>query len=258
MRRFASIAIAALVVGVAAVGATVKAAEEPPHTVVVSDGDFQIRDYPALTIAEVTVRAPRNDAANAGFRKLAGYIFGGNAEKQKIEMTAPVIEAAAGADDKGRVREGWTIRFVMPQGFTLGKLPKPNDPDIRMHETPATRYAVLRYSGLAGDDTVRGEDARPAGDHRGPASPADRRAPDRLVRPALDAVVHAPQRDHDPDRVKGLASKIELITRLPRNEGKTTESARSLNVTDAPKHEVAPLRPRCAGWRELEGRVAGG
>ncbi|RBP11316.1 SOUL heme-binding protein [Roseiarcus fermentans] len=155
MRRFASIAIAALAIGAAAVGASVKAADEPPYTVVLSDGDFQIRDYPALTIAEVTVRAPRNEAGNAGFRKLAGYIFGGNAEKRKIAMTAPVIEASAGgADDKGRAREAWTIRFVMPQGLTLDRLPKADDPDIRMHETPATRYAALRYSGLAGDDTV--------------------------------------------------------------------------------------------------------
>jgi len=127
------------------------AAEEPPHTTVVRDGDFEIRDYPALRIAEVTVNAPRNDAAYAGFRKLARYIFGDNAEKQKIEMTAPVIEArgAGGADE-----EGWTIRFVMPQGLTLAKLPKPDDPAIRIRESPATRYAVLRYSGLAGDATV--------------------------------------------------------------------------------------------------------
>src|SRR5271166_4069182 len=61
----------------AAFGASVRAAEEPPHTVLLSDGNFEIRDYPSLTIAEVTVRANRNDAAYAGFRKLAGFIFGG-------------------------------------------------------------------------------------------------------------------------------------------------------------------------------------
>jgi hypothetical protein len=127
------------------------ATQEPLHAVVVSDGDFEIRDYPPLTIAEVTVRASRNDAAYAGFRKLAGYIFGGNAEKLKIEMTAPVIEARGGG---GEAEEGWTIRFVMPQGSTVAKLPRPDDPAIRMRETPATRYAVLRYSGLSGDATV--------------------------------------------------------------------------------------------------------
>ena len=151
MRRFASIAVAGLVSVLAVAG--VRATEEPPHKVVSSDGDFEIREYPALTIAEVTVHADRNTAAYAGFRKLAGYIFGGNAGKQKIAMTAPVIEASAGgADDKGRVRQAWTIRFVMPKGFTLATLPKPDDPEIRMYETPATRYAVLRFSGVAEDD----------------------------------------------------------------------------------------------------------
>lgn len=155
MRRFASIAVAALMVGAAAVSASVKAAEEPDHTVVLDDGDFQIRDYPALTIAEVTVRAPRNDAGNAGFRKLAGYIFGGNAGKQKFAMTAPVIEARAeGADAKGREREAWTIRFVMPSGSSLASMPKPYDPDVRLYEAPAARYGVLRFSGYAGDDST--------------------------------------------------------------------------------------------------------
>jgi SOUL heme-binding protein len=87
-----------------------------------------------------------------GFRKLAGYIFGGNAEKLKIEMTAPVIEARGGGGG-GEAEEGWTIRFVMPQGSTVAKLPKPDDSAIRIRETPATRYAVLRYC-LAGDATV--------------------------------------------------------------------------------------------------------
>lgn len=155
MRRFASIAVAALAVGVAAIAFSVSAAEEPAHKVVMSDGNFEIRDYPPLTIAEVTVRAPRSDAGNAGFRKLAGYIFGGNEGGRKFEMTAPVIEARAeGGDAKGRDREAWTIRFVMPAGATLSAMPKPNDPDIRMVENPAARYAVMRYSGYADDSST--------------------------------------------------------------------------------------------------------
>ena len=82
----ASFGVAASVVGASAV-------EEPPHQVVSRDGDFEIRDYPSMTVAETTVDADRNSAAYAGFRRLAGYIFGGNAKKLKIDMTAPVIEA---------------------------------------------------------------------------------------------------------------------------------------------------------------------
>jgi hypothetical protein len=162
MRRFASIAIGGLVVAAAAAAFVVSAssAEEPPHTVVLSDGDFEIRDYPSLTIAEVTVHADRNAAAYAGFRKLAGYIFGGNAQKQKIEMTAPVIEARAeAADAEGGPQQAWTIRFVMPRGSTLAKMPKPDDQTIRMVDAPATRYAVLRFSGVAEDGSTEARTA---------------------------------------------------------------------------------------------------
>ncbi len=151
------IALAALVL----LRGSASAVEEPPHTVVTRDGDFEIRDYPALSVAEVTLPGDRNSAAYAGFRKLAGFIFGANSRKQSIEMTAPVIEAHAdGAMTTSSLAEpagfspGWVIRFVMPRGLSLAALPKPDDKSIRLREEPPTRFAVLRFSGLAGDAAV--------------------------------------------------------------------------------------------------------
>src|SRR5271166_4195471 len=140
---------------VASVGGA-SAVEEPPHQVVVRDGDFEIRDYPALTVAETTVDADRDSAGNQGFRRLAGYIFGGNAKKQSIEMTAPVIEAPAGvmAEKSPGGAKGWIIRFVMPQGFSLTSLPKPDAEGIVLREEPPSHVAVLRFSGLARDAAV--------------------------------------------------------------------------------------------------------
>ncbi len=143
-------------IGVAASAVGASAVEEPPYQVIARDGDFEIRDYPALTLAETGVDADRSTAGNQGFRKLAGYIFGGNATKQSIEMTAPVIEAPRGAmgDQALGGSKGWTIRFVMPRGLSLAILPKPDAEGIILREEPPTRYAVLRFSGLAGDDAV--------------------------------------------------------------------------------------------------------
>ena len=142
-------------------GGVASAVEEAPHRVAARDGDFEIRDYPGLSVAEVTMPGDRNSAAYAGFRKLAGFIFGANSRKQKIDMTAPVIEARAdGAMMTSALAEpagsspGWVIRFVMPPGFSLAALPKPDDPSIRLREEPPTRFAVLRFSGLAGDAAV--------------------------------------------------------------------------------------------------------
>ena len=138
-------------IGLTALGGPAAAVEEPPHTLALQDGPFEIRDYGALAVAEVTVGGSRNAAGNSGFRKLAAYIFGGNARKQSIEMTAPVVEAGAG--------DAWVIRFVMPKGLSLDALPKPDDEAVRLREAPATRFAVVRFSGLAGDDAVAAKTA---------------------------------------------------------------------------------------------------
>ena len=69
------------------------AVEEPRFALVLKDGDFELRDYPELVAAEVTVGGSRNEASSAGFRLLAGYIFGGNAGSRTIAMTAPVTQA---------------------------------------------------------------------------------------------------------------------------------------------------------------------
>lgn len=74
------------------------ATEEPSFTVSLAEGDCEVRDYPALVVAAVSVTGDRKDAASKGFRLLASYIFGGNTAKRKIAMTAPVMQAAAGGE----------------------------------------------------------------------------------------------------------------------------------------------------------------
>ena len=45
-------------------GGTARAVEEPAFKKVVSDGAFEVRDYPALIVAEVTVTGEQKEAAN--------------------------------------------------------------------------------------------------------------------------------------------------------------------------------------------------
>lgn len=135
-----------MVLGLSLFGAPAMAVEEPPFKTVVSEGPFEIRDYPALVVAEVTVPGSQREAANAGFRLLAAYIFGGNDGKASIAMTAPVTQTPAGGE--------WVVRFTMPGSFTLATLPKPDDPRVKLRETPPTRFAVVRFSGVARTDLV--------------------------------------------------------------------------------------------------------
>jgi len=142
-------------------GTSVMAAEEPPFTIRLTSGEFAVRDYPPLVVAEVSVKGDRETAAGQGFRLLAGYIFGDNTRRQKIAMTAPVVQSPAGetiAMTKPVLQTGengtWVIRFIMPRGSTLDTLPRPNNPKVQLHALAAGRVAVVRFSGLARQDDV--------------------------------------------------------------------------------------------------------
>jgi len=148
--------------GITALTGVVRAAPEPRFTVSTKVGAFEVRDYPALLVADVTIGGDRNRAANQGFRVLASYIFGANAGGQSIPMTAPVVQARPGADvvavdSPVRVRAAggaWLIRFILPGDYSLQSLPKPRDPRIQLATLPPTRFAVVRFSGLARDPDV--------------------------------------------------------------------------------------------------------
>jgi hypothetical protein len=138
-------------------GGSAMATEEPAFSVVIQEGAFEVRDYPALVAAEVSVAGSRDEASNAGFRLLAGYIFGGNTRRQSIAMTAPVVQEhstnetiAMTAPVTQSGRDGaWVVRFVMPSAYTLETLPLPNDARVRLVPVPPQRFAVVRFSGLA-------------------------------------------------------------------------------------------------------------
>lgn len=66
--------------------------EEPRHSVEQVTHGLEIRRYGPRIAAETTISADQEAARNAGFRRLAGYIFGANQGRAKIAMTAPVTE----------------------------------------------------------------------------------------------------------------------------------------------------------------------
>ncbi len=144
-------------------GNTAMATEEPAFTVVIDDGAFQVRQYPALAVAETRVDGDRNDASGAGFRILAGYIFGGNTRRENIAMTAPVLQSPPVSEkiamtapvSQTAAGDAWIVRFTMPAGYTLDTLPKPNDPRVQLSIAPAIRVAAVRFSGWADDQDFK-------------------------------------------------------------------------------------------------------
>ena len=121
--------------------------EEPPYDAEPLAGAVQIRRYGRRIAAQITVHGDEEDARGEGFRSLAAYIFGGNRQGDRIEMTAPVGQQ--GSHDRG-----WVVRFFMPAGSTLEALPVPEDARVELVQIPAETVAVLRFSGDRGADSI--------------------------------------------------------------------------------------------------------
>ncbi len=149
-------------VGVAACSVVgIREPEEPAFTVVGHAGLAELRQYGPRVAAETTVAADEIGARSAGFRRLAGYIFGGNTSKAKIAMTAPVAQASetiamTAPVATAKAADGaWVVRFFMPAGSTLDTLPTPNDPAVRLVPVPGETVAALRFTGSTAPGAVR-------------------------------------------------------------------------------------------------------
>lgn len=139
---------------------------EKPKYEVVEETKFEgqaieVRSYASFLVAETTVEAENWDKAGSeGFRRIAAFIFGenqvpGSESSGKISMTAPVeVQAAsekiamtAPVETQASTPGKWTIRFMMPSQYTLATLPKPKNPQVQIREVPASRRAVIVFSG---------------------------------------------------------------------------------------------------------------
>jgi hypothetical protein len=145
---------------VAAAAEVAMATEEPKHRVLESREGWEVRLYAPVVVAETAVDGEFGPGGNEGFRRIAGYIFGGNDGGRKVAMTAPVAQerrppegtriAMTAPVAQERSGEGWTVAFVMPSEQTLATLPRPNDPRVTLREVPARRVAVVAFSGTWG------------------------------------------------------------------------------------------------------------
>ena len=135
------------------------AVEEAKYSVQMAEDEFELRRYSPQIVAETLVTGAFDSVGNTGFKRLAGYIFGDNRSRdrvdmtapvsqtpvsEKIAMTAPVNQQAVGEQAAG---EQYRITFIMPAGSTLESLPEPTDANVTLRELPAQWMAAVRYSG---------------------------------------------------------------------------------------------------------------
>jgi hypothetical protein len=135
--------------------------EQPDYKVVTSQENIEIRVYPPMILAEVEVSGERKQAIREGFEILADYIFGNNTFNKNIEMTAPVTNelsekmAMTAPVLQEQHMDKWKVRFVMPKKYSFETLPKPNSKKVTLIPLPARRFAVIRFSGLADNESIK-------------------------------------------------------------------------------------------------------
>lgn len=150
------------------------AIEEPKFEVIEKVDAFELRAYKPLIVAEVLVDGDMKQASSKGFKLIADYIFGNNKSKtgdkigtsEKISMTAPVIlepKTEAAKSEKVAMTapvamqkdaSKWRVHFVMPSQYRLATLPTPNNPQVSLREVAAKKFAVVRFSGLVGEEKM--------------------------------------------------------------------------------------------------------
>ncbi|MEO1527562.1 MAG: heme-binding protein [Planctomycetota bacterium] len=120
--------------------------ESAAYTVLQSEGDFEVREYPELLVA-VTPSQVNEQGRDGSFMRLFRYISGGNSEEQKIAMTTPVLMRESADEASG------AMSFVMPADVQLDAAPAPTADQVEIRRRAAGRFAVVRFSGRLDEST---------------------------------------------------------------------------------------------------------
>lgn len=126
---------------------SVSSIETQKYRVVKKEDGFEIRFYPKATFATIRSNGTNyKQVASSGFRKLAGYIFGGNDQNKSIAMTAPVRMEMS--------EKGSAMSFVMPEKYDMATLPKPKDATVEIKQSEEVYAAVITFGGYANDEKI--------------------------------------------------------------------------------------------------------
>ncbi|MDZ7892777.1 MAG: heme-binding protein [Rhodoferax sp.] len=137
--------------------------EEPKFLVIKKDGNFELRDYKPMIVAEVIVQGDITAAGKEGSRLVKEYIFRqgandpanqSNRDSEKVSMTLPVtmektaekISMTLPVTMEPTATSSYRLHFVMPSQYTIQTLPKSADPRVTLREVPAQKVASIRFS----------------------------------------------------------------------------------------------------------------
>ncbi len=141
-----SLIVALLALIIVIMSFTSKAIETPEYKVVKTIDEVEIRLYPKMLVAKTNLADKSfDDQGSNGFRTIAGYIFGGNENNQKIAMTSPVVM---------NMGDSSSMYFVMPKEYKKEDLPVPSSNAVLISEVASKTLAVVSYGGYSSDKKI--------------------------------------------------------------------------------------------------------
>ena len=148
MKKLLLILVSALVLFLITMSFMRSSIETPEYEVLrILTRKVEIRRYPELILAQTRLDSNSySENSSLGFRRVAGYIFGGNEQGAKIAMTTPVVM------EMGSQTE---MAFVMPKQYKIDALPDPSNPNVTIAKKDARTLAVLRFGGYSDDQKIK-------------------------------------------------------------------------------------------------------
>lgn len=167
--------------------------ESAPYTVVETDDNIEIREYPDLVVAstKTAIEARGNDGS---FMRLFRYISGNNESSQKIAMTTPVFMEEGDTE---------TMDFVMPKDVADAGAPAPASPDVSIRTRKGGRFVAIRFSGVM--------DTKKADLH-------EAKAREWIAARGLEAEDTAERAGYDAPYIPGFLRRNEVLIRLKPSE----------------------------------------
>ena len=126
---------------------------QPAYSVTAQRDGVEYRHYEPFVIASIQSSQGGDAGLRNGFRRLAGYIFGGNTAQESISMTAPVLQQNTPGESLPMTApvlqstEEMRMAFVMPAGRSIDSLPVPNNVQVRLSDVDWGEAVVIRFSG---------------------------------------------------------------------------------------------------------------
>eukprot|EP00210_Caulerpa_lentillifera_P001902 g1829.t1 len=133
--------------------------ETPEYMVLKKTRFYEVRKYNPFLVAQTKMQAststmteynPASASGGFAFNALAGYIFGNNKSKEKMEMTTPVFTDTTG-----------NMQFVLGSKFkTVDDLPDPEQTNVETKSTNGGLFCCSVFNGAALESEVINEHSK--------------------------------------------------------------------------------------------------